>query len=223
MFKKVPIKWNPAFRIVPTRFPTIYLYDRVANQEDFDVLNQLEAMTNPRLRDEIGELALVPKAERLFGAGSGPIMAAFTHLNPCGSRFSDGSYGVFYAAKERSTAISETRYHSERFLLATKEGAMHLQMRLYYVRVQGEVVDLHGYAKKHADILASDSYGASQALGKTIRSGEAHGLLYPSVRAAGGSCVAAFRTPILKNCRHASYLEYHWDGSRINYMTEQLQ
>jgi len=223
MFKKVPVSWKPAFRIVPTRFPTIYLYDRVANQADFDVLNRLEAMTNPRLRDEVGELALVPEAERLFGAGCGPIMAAFTHLNPAGSRFSDGSYGVFYAAKERATAIAETRYHSELFLLATKESAMHLQMRLYHVKVQGEVADLHGYAKKHADIVAPDSYGAAQAVGKTVRASGAHGLIYPSVRAVGGSCVAAFRTRILKDCRHASYLEYHWDGTSINYITEQLQ
>lgn len=223
MFKKVPVSWKPAYRIVPSRFPSIYLYDRVADQADFDLLNQLEAMTNPRLRDEIGELALVPEEERLFGSGCGPIMAAFTHLNPAGSRFSDGSYGVFYAAKERETAIAETRYHSTLFLLATQEKVMHLQMRLYRVRVQGEVVDLHGYVKKHPAVLAPESYAAAQAVGKTVRAAALHGLIYPSVRAAGGSCVAAFKTHILKDCRHAAYLEYHWDGSAIDYITEQLK
>ena len=47
-------------------------------------------------------------------------MAAFTHLNPQGSRFSDGSYGVFYCARSRDTAIAETRYHSALFLEATR-------------------------------------------------------------------------------------------------------
>lgn len=220
MFKTNDIIWKPAYRIVPTRFPSIYLYDRVANQEDFDALNQLEAMTNPRLRDEIGELALVPAEERLFGEGCGPIMAAFTHLNPAGSRFSNGSYGVFYAAKERDTAIAETRHHSALFLQATKENPIYLQMRLYQVNVQGAVVDLHTYAKKHADIFAPDSYSASQAVGKKIRDAGSNGIVYPSVRHKGGSCVASFKTRILKNCRHASYLEYHWDGSQINYVTE---
>jgi len=220
MFKTSAIIWKPAYRIVPTRFPSIYLYDRVANQQDFDALNQLEAMTNPRLRDEIGELALVPEVDRLFGAGSGPIMAAFTHLNPAGSRFSDGTYGVFYAAKERDTAIAETRYHSTLFLSATKENPLYLQMRLYQVNVQGDVVDLHSYSKKHADILASDSYAASQAVAKKIRDTASNGIVYPSVRHKDGSCVAALKTGILKNCRHSAYLEYHWDGSQINYVTE---
>ena len=53
--------------------------------------------------------------------GCGPIMAAFTHLNPNGSRFSDGSYGVFYCARGRHTAIEETRYHSTLFLMATNK------------------------------------------------------------------------------------------------------
>ena len=220
VFKTSELLWKPAYRIIPTRFPSIYLYDRVSNQEDFDALNQLEAMTNPRLRDENGELTLVPAEERMFGAGCGPIMAAFTHLNPAGSRFSDGTYGVFYAAKERDTAIAETRYHSARFLEATKENPLYLQMRLYQVNVQGDVADLHTHAKKHPEILAPDSYAASQATGKKIRDLGSNGIVYPSVRHQGGSCVAAFKTKILKNCRHAAYLEYHWDGSQINYVTE---
>ncbi len=222
MFNTAVVDWKPAYRIVPTRFPTIYLYDRVASQEDFDLLNQLEAMTNSRLRDEAGELALVPKDQRLFGPGCGPIMAAFTHLNPAGSRFSDGSYGVFYAARERAAAIAETRYHSTLFLQATREAAIHLQMRLYQVRVKGEVVDLQAYCKKHPDILAPESYAAAQVAGNKVRASGANGLIYPSVRYSGGSCVAAFRTGILKDCRHASYLEYHWDGEQINYITEQI-
>ena len=68
------IHWKPGYRIIPTRFPSIYLYDRVANQEEFDLLNELEAMTNPRVLDENGNMSLVQESERLFGSGSGPIM-----------------------------------------------------------------------------------------------------------------------------------------------------
>ena len=69
-------------------------------------------------------------------------MAAFTHLNPQGSRFSDGSYGVFYCARKRDTAIAETQYHSARFMAATAEPPMRLQMRLYTVAANGKVADL---------------------------------------------------------------------------------
>lgn len=81
-------------------------------------------MTNDRLRTELGELDPVPPSERRFGPGCGPIMAAFTHLNPLGSRFSDGGYGVFYCAKESKTAVAETRYHAALFLAATNQAPL---------------------------------------------------------------------------------------------------
>src|SRR5690606_5446472 len=108
--------------------------DRVADAQDFEALYALEALTNERLRDEVGEIALVAPGERVFGPGSGPIMASFTHLNPNGSRFSDGSWGVFYAAATRQTAIEETRYHHANFMRATRQAPCHLSMRMYSVR-----------------------------------------------------------------------------------------
>lgn len=96
------LDWTPAYRVIPTRFPAINLFDRVASAEDFDALYALEALTNDRVRAEVGLLDLVPPQERRFGPGYGPIMAAFTHLNPNGSRFSDGRYGVFYCARARN-------------------------------------------------------------------------------------------------------------------------
>lgn len=222
VLKKTVIHWKPGYRIIPTRFPSIFLFDRVANQDEFDALNAIEAMTNSRLRDENGELSLVPENERLFGEGSGPIMAAFTHLNPSGSRFSDGSYGVFYAAKEKATSVAETRFHSEKFLRATNEDPLYLQMRLYRVQIKGEIIDVSSYAKKHPDILSPTSYAASQAIGKTIREQDNHGIFYPSVRHQDGHCIAAFKTTILSRCLHASYLEYHWNGVGIDYVTEKI-
>ena len=100
------LRWAQACRIVPTRYPTIHLYERVANAEDFDALYALEAMTNERLRDELGEVERVPASQRRYGPGSGPIMAAFTHVNLAGSRFSGGDYGLFYAARGRYHAGS---------------------------------------------------------------------------------------------------------------------
>src|SRR5690625_2335852 len=97
------IRWTRAYRIVPSRFPPVGVFDRIADPEDLDALFELESMTNPRLREEAGALALVPPDRRIGGPGATPVMAAFTHLNPEGSRFSDGSYGVFYAAHGVST------------------------------------------------------------------------------------------------------------------------
>jgi hypothetical protein len=207
------VRWQAACRIVPTRYPSINLYDRVADAADFDALYALEAMTNDRLRDELGRIELVPKDERVFGPGSGPIMAAFTHLNPLGSRFSDGSYGVFYAARERATAIAETAYHHGRFLSATKQPAMHLPMRLYQVEIDAKLHDLRpaGHDAEHDPA----SYTASQALGRQLKASGSAGIVYRSVRREGGYCTGLFTPRGAKGCKHAAYLLYAWDGERF--------
>jgi len=215
-YPDIALDWHPAYRVIPTRFPAIGLFDRVASPEDFDALYALEAMTNDRLRDEVGEISLVPVEERLFGHGSSPIMAAFTHLNPQGSRFSDGTYGVFYCAHEQETAVAETRYHSTLFMGATNEPPMRLQMRLYTVEVAGEAVDLRQAALAEPRITDPDDYSYAQGLGRKLRAEGTLGILYPSVRKAGGECLGALRTGILSNCLHAAYLEYNWDGRGID-------
>ncbi|MBI1282785.1 MAG: RES domain-containing protein [Thiobacillus sp.] len=214
------LKWNPAYRVIPSRFPAVGLFERVARPEDFDALYALEAMTNDRIRDEVGEISLVPAAERLFGPGSTCIMAAFTHLNPHGSRFSDGSYGVFYCARKRDTAIAETRYHAARFMAATQEPSMRLQMRLYSVEAHGKVADLRKASQAEPRIVDPDDYAYPQSIGRTLRAEGAHGILYPSVRYPGGECLAAFRTVLLKSCLHAATLEYNWNGQGIDAVFE---
>lgn len=213
------VRWERACRIVPTRHPSVYLFDRVADAADFDALYALEAMTNERVRDEVGQVQRVPPEDRIFGPGSGPIMAAFTHVNPLGSRFSDGGFGVFYAAKDRATAIAETAYHHGRFLAATQEPAMHLPMRLYQLTIDARLHDLReGFDAEHAP----GDYAASRALGARLRAAGSHGVAYRSVRHAGGQCVGLFRPRGASACRHAAILLYAWDGTGFSDVYEKL-
>ncbi len=106
---KTQIQWSPCFRIVPSRFPPLGLFEAVTDPRDLEAVYQIEAMTNERLREEIGDISLVAPEERVSGPGTTPIMAAFTHLNPEGDRFTNGDYGVFYASLTVETAVAETR------------------------------------------------------------------------------------------------------------------
>lgn len=216
------IQWDPACRIVPTRHPTVFLFDRVAGPEDFEALYALEALTNDRVREEVGALALVPEQDRIFGPGSGPIMAAFTHLNPLGTRFSDGSYGVFYAAIDRATAIAETRFHHARFLAATREPSMSLAMRLYHVTIDARLHDLRGTGAVDTRVFDPDSYAVSQALGRALRQQDSAGVVYRSVRREGGRCAGLFKPAAARNCVHAAYLLYVWDGKAFSGVYEEV-
>ena len=213
------VRWPQACRIVPTRYPAVTLFDRVADAADFEALYALEAMSNERVRDELGQIERVPRDQRVFGPGSGPVMAAFTHLNLLGSRFSDGRFGVFYAARERATALAETRHHHGRFLAATQQGAMHLPMRLYHVAVDARLHDLvplgHEPGSAPAAIYDADDYTVARALGHRLHAERSAGVVYRSVRHARGQCVGLFRPRGASRCLHAAYLLYAWDGERF--------
>ena len=206
------IRWSHAYRIVPSRFPPVGLFDRIADPADLDAVFAIEALTNPRLREEADALKLVPKARRISGPGSTPVMAAFTHLNPEGSRFSDGSWGVFYAGHSVTTAVEETVYHRERFLAATAEPPCDLPMRCYRTSITGRLHDLRGGWPAMHDPA---DYTASVALARTLREAGSNGIVYDSVRHAGGECAAVFYPDLLAPCVQSEHLVYRWDGRRI--------
>lgn len=209
------VAWKPCWRIIPSRFPPIALFERVTEPNDLEAIFELESLTNPRLRDEVGEISLVPPEERISGPGTSIIMAAFTHLNPEGSRFSDGTYGVFYAANDLETAIAETRHHRERFMRATKQEHMELDMRVYVTDLDGELHDLRGQKATQPLVYHNDNYAAGQHLAKTLRKEGSNGIAYDSVRREGGECVAVLRPRLLSNGRQERHLCYVWDGRQI--------
>lgn len=211
------IRWSHAYRIVPSRFPPIGVYDRIADPVDMDAVFAIEALTNPRLREEADALKLVPKTRRISGPGSTPVMAAFTHLNPEGSRFSDGSWGVFYAGHSIATVVEETVYHREIFLAATTEPACELQMRCYRTSVDSRLHDIRGGWPQAHD---PRSYVASKALAQMLRAGGSNGIVYDSARHRGGECLAAFYPDVVAACRQAQHLIYRWDGNRIAQVLE---
>lgn len=209
------LRWRPGWRIIPSRFPPIEVFERVADPADLEAVFAIEALTNPRLREEAGDISLVPPADRVSGPGASIIMAAFTHLNPAGSRFSDGTFGVFYAARELETAIAETAYHRARFMRATRQGRMELDMRVYAVDLAARLHDLRGRQADFRRVYDREDYAAGQQLGGRLRQGGSNGIAYDSVRRTGGQCAAVFRPRLLSNCRQERHLCYVWDGETI--------
>ena len=209
------VRFAPCHRIVASRLPTIHLFERVADPADWEALYKLESMTNPRLREQAGDIALVPVADRVSGPNASVIMAPFTHLSPQGTRFSDGHFGAYYAAESVDTAIAETRFHRENFLRATGQAAMELEMRCYLADVACELHDLRGRRATLPDVYDPASYVASQKLGRQLRDAGSNGIAFESVRRPGGECVAIFRPRLVQNVRQSVHLRYAWDGRVI--------
>jgi hypothetical protein len=214
------VRWAPCFRIVPSRFPPIDLFERVADPADLDAVIAVESLTNDRLRDQIGEITCVPPEDRVSGPGATWIMAPFTHPAPGGGRFTDGDFGAYYAARDEATAIAETRHHREAFMRATGQPRMELEMRVITAALDGELHDLRGMRSQRPEIYDRDDYTASQALARELRAASAWGVAYDSVRRDGGECAAVLRPPILSRCRQTRHLGYLWDGERVTHVYE---
>lgn len=60
---------GPVYRIILSRNPRISLFERASSPQDWDVLNAVESLTNPRLRDEVGDIHLVSPEDRVYGDG----------------------------------------------------------------------------------------------------------------------------------------------------------
>lgn len=210
-FNTTPAAHLPAnHRMIPSKFPPIVLFEHLLDPNELDIAYELESLTNSRLRDEAGDISLVPREDRLVGPGSSPIMAAFTHIG-FSSRFTDGQFGVYYAGLAIETAIRETVYHRERFLSSTQEPACQVVMRQYISQVQQPLLDIRHDTRLHDP----DNYALPQQFARQQRQRQHWGLYYSSIRHPGGECIAVFRPIALSPVLQGSHFAYCWDGKSI--------
>jgi hypothetical protein len=217
------VAWKPSYRIIPSRFPPIQLFERVADPADLVAVFAVEALTNTRIREEVGELQLVARDDRVSGAGSSWIMAPFTHVSAPGGRFSTPEFGAYYAACDLATAIAETRYHRARFMAYTRVPPMVIVLRVLRANLSGRLHDARGMGRTHPELYDKLDYTASRALATRLRAAGSMGIVYDSVRRAGGECSAVLRPPVLSRCRQAPHLSYVWDGGAITDVYEKRQ
>jgi hypothetical protein len=206
------LDWDRQYRIVPSAFPPINFFEKLVEPELMEELFYIEGLTNDRLRDEVGDITLVNAQDCVSGPGSSPVMAAFTHIG-VESRFSDGSFGVYYAAESLKTAIEETKFHRARFLTYTREDAGEIDMRVYVGEVAKPLHDVRGADYGH--LHDPDDWRLSQAFGLEMRAALSWGIAYRSVRDPGGQCIAALRPPAVSIPRQGPHLSYVWDGAQI--------
>lgn len=202
------------YRVILSRYPQIDLFERVSSPQDWDVLYAVESLTNPRLRDEVGDIRLVAPEDRVYGDGASWIMAAFTHppVDGRGGRF-NRDFGIYYCAADESIAIAESAFHRARFLRESRIEKTIVEMRV--IRAQLGPVTLHDvrHVAGHA-IYDPDDYGVAQQLGYALRDARSYGVHYQSVR-ADGECFGVMRARALSDAIHWRYLRYHYDQGSI--------
>jgi hypothetical protein len=135
------------------------------------------------------------------------------------SRFSDGSFGVWYGADSVETTVYETAYHWYRGFLTDagfENESVIGERKLYSVACDAVLLDLRPVVREHPDIAHRNDYSAAQAVGARLHREGHPGLLAPSVRRAQGENYVVFNSTVLSNARITGQLTYRLERSRIH-------
>ncbi len=216
------VTWPQTHRLILSHFPPIDLFDDIADPQDWQHLVKAEARTNPRIIEEIGDLTLVPVERRLAGPGASWVMAAFTHISPDRtSRFSDGSYGVYYAGDALETALREHCFHMARFYADSDCNPGWIsEVRQLIGSIDSNLTDIRGDGFEQ--LLEKDvaQYGPAQQFAAGQKAEGSNGIVYPSQRHAAGQCIAAFYPDVVGIPQQGDHFRYHWNGTEIDYVQQ---
>lgn len=206
-------------RLIASRFPTVGVFDDIAADEgELRAAFILEDLTNVRSRARLDAL---PAGGVANGPSAYLAMAAFLHCSDEGGRFNDRGLGAWYASTDVDTAMAETVFHHERRLKLSAGGfPARIQMRELTARLKTQLLDIRGAQQSHPELYDPQDYSGSQAFARSLRwplgdPGE-DGLVFDSVRRAGGVNVCIFRPTALElPIAQADHYEYVWDAAGV--------
>ena len=134
------------------------------------------------------------------------------------SRFSDGSFGVWYGSESVETTVYESAYHWFRGLLSDS-GFEHMaviaERKVYWVACQAALLDFREVTEDQPDLLHSSDYTFCRSIGARIHREGHPGLLTKSVRRPAGENIAVFNPLVLSNPRHNCQLTYRLESEQI--------
>ena len=197
-------------RLIPTAYwkPPV-LRALVEDDADLAVLERLEGRTSRRLvRPAVTGLDL----DRW---GHSIIAAAFTYTRKGGNRFNGEERGAWYAGFDDRTALGEVAFHRTRELGFIGHYHDEAQYRALHAAFIGRFHDLRG-VKPAPDALHPDpatGYPAGQALARELMAAGSRGLIYPSVRQRGGTCLVAFQPNVVQDVTPGATWRLAWTGT----------
>jgi RES domain-containing protein len=208
-------------RLIPAQFAdggASVLARLTGDPETLDAIFELDNATNDRLLAESQLCPGIDARELVFGIPSYRIInATFCHPAPAGSRFNSPDRGAWYAGFELETAQDEVAFHKQLWLRETAWDQEEISDYLDYLAdFHAEFHDLRGTdlrSTEYAEALAPSSYVRSQVLAAELLQLGSAGIVYPSVRRRGGTCIACFRPVLVTNVRKGDTFTFAFPDS----------
>jgi hypothetical protein len=203
-------------RLVSTaRLRQSVLAPLVDSEAERDMLAEIEAATSNRLTAQSTGISGLAANELVYDVPHAHfINASFAYARPMQpSRFSGANRGAWYAALDVATCIEEVKFHMTGFLADAGDFNAVVEYAEMFCSLAGDFLDLRQVPDHPA--LGPDkatAYPIGNALAEGARAKGLNGIIYPSVRHAGGTCFAALRPAAVQSVRQGDVYRMSWRG-----------
>ena len=177
-------------------------------------LAEIEGATSSRLIAEARGTEGVERDELVHGAPYAAfINAAFAYWKPREPNRFNAQRGAWYAALAVKTCMREVAWHMADFLAKSGDMTATVDYAELFASMAGEFVDLRR-APKHPSLEPDPAVGyfAGNEVADAARARGLNGVIYPSVRDPGGTCIVALRPNAVQSVAPGTVYRFVWTG-----------
>jgi hypothetical protein len=187
---------------------------KLVDEADLAALEEIEGATSGRLRAQATGAERLDRRELVYGVAHAHfINAAFAYFMPRSlNRFSGPGRGAWYAALALDTCVAEVAFHMERELANIGDFNATVDYVELYASFIGDFVDLRDATPEFLDPDPDKSYPAGNAFADAVRSAGHYGIVYPSARHTGGTCLVALVPHAVQSVRQGAVIRLAWTG-----------
>jgi hypothetical protein len=179
-------------------------------------LAEIEGATSNRLLAEQRGTEGIGRGEFVHGVPYASFVnAAFAYWKPREPNRFNATRGAWYAALDVETCMREVAFHMAEFLARSGQLKGVVEYAELFASMAGEFVDLR-LTPGHPCLDPEPAVGCptGNAIADAARARGLNGIIYPSVRRAGGTCIVALRPHAVQSVAPGAAYRFEWSGDR---------
>lgn len=203
-------------RLVTTaRLRAAVLTALVDDEDELQALAEIEGATSARRIAQDRGISGLAANELVYDVPHAHfINASFAYAKPQQpNRFNGGDRGAWYAALDVATCLREVGFHLTNALADAGDFNATVEYAEMFCSLAGDFLDLR-QASDHPslDTDKAKAYPIGNALADSARAAGLNGIIYPSVRHPGGTCLVALRPAAVQSVRQGAVYRVTWRG-----------
>ncbi len=189
--------------------------EALVSADEIDALAEIEGATSARLIAEDRGTEGLDRQELIYGIPYAAfINASFAYAKPLEPNRFNARRGAWYAALEVMTCMREVAFHMADFLAKSGELRGVVEYAEMFASMAGEFVDLRGRpGDRCLDPDPAIGYPAGNAIADAARAKGLNGIVYPSVRHEGGTCIVALWPHAVQSVAPGAVYRFEWAGN----------